>query len=457
MSLPSTAPFQQSAASSQHLEPARANRKVLIITYYWPPSGGIAVQRTLKFVKYLQEFGWTPVVYTVMNGEYPELDPSLELQVPASVVVLKRPIWEPYQLYKLFTGKKSSSKVNRSNLKSKEKGNFTERLSFWIRGNLFIPDTRRFWISPSVKFLLQYLRQEKVDAIISTGPPHSTHMIAMNVSKGLGIPWLADFRDPWTTMDYYRDLMLMPFADKLHRTLERKVLHQADTLVVVGSLIKKEFEEKGAHRVRVISNGYDESDFNINGSVALDKEFTLAHMGSFFQRRNPLSLWKAIAALKAEDHPVGKHVRIKLVGRVDPGVLKSIQENGLDENMQLMAQMPHEEVIRHMKSAQILLLPIDDFEGSKWVLTGKLYEYLASGRPILCIGPLDGEAATVLAETRAGRIFDFPDVNGIKDYLVAQYEQYVKGTLMVNGEGIEKYSRKELTRQLAVELNNLVK
>ncbi len=432
-------------------------KKVLIITYYWPPSGGIAVQRTLKFVKYLQEFGWTPIVYTVSNGEYPELDPSLARQVPGAVVVLRRPIWEPYQLYKFFTGKKSKSKVNRSNLRSKDKGSITERFSFWIRGNLFIPDTRRFWIRPSIKFLRKYLQEEKVDVIISTGPPHSTHMIAMEVSRALGIPWLADFRDPWTTMDYYRDLMLSPLADRQHHALERKVLQQANVVTVVGDFIKKEFDEKGARRVSVISNGFDETDFITAGNVSLDKDFTIAHTGSFFHRRNPSSLWKAIAALKAEGHPSGQQIRIKLVGRVDPSVLKSIQENGLEENLLLLAQMPYEQVIVHMKTAQVLLLPIDDFEGSKWVLTGKLYEYLAAGRPILCIGPTDGDASRVITETQAGSIFDFSDVKGIKNQLIKMYEQYSKGTLMIKGIGIEKYSRKELTRQLAAELDKLLK
>ncbi len=432
-------------------------KKVLIVTYYWPPCGGIAVQRTLKFVKYLQEFGWIPVVYTVSNGEYPERDPFLEQQVPASVVVLKRPIWEPYQLYKLFTGKQSGIQVNRNNLRSTGKGSITERLSFWIRGNLFIPDTRRFWVSPSIKFLTHYLAKDKVDAIISTGPPHSMHMIAMGVSRKLGIPWLADFRDPWTTMDYYHDLMLSPFADKRHHTLERKVLQQANSVVVVGEFIKKEFDNKGAGHVTVISNGFDESDFVTPEVVSLDKEFTLAHLGSFFQRRNPLALWNAIASLKADKHPVGKHIRIKLVGRVDPSVLKSIKENGLEGNLDLIDQMPYKEVIRHMKSAQLLLLPIDDFEGSKWVLTGKLYEYLAARRPILCIGPLDGDAARVIGESHAGKAFDFADVGGIKEYLVETYEQYKLGELKIQGDGIEKYSRKELTRQLAEELNRISK
>ena len=254
-------------------------------------------------------------------------------------------------------------------------------------------------------------------------------------------------------MDYYNDLMLSRFADKRHHTLEKKVLQQADAVVVVGSFIRKEFNEKGARRVTVISNGYDESDFVTEGAVSLDTEFTLVHIGSFFQRRNPFSLWKAIAALKSEGHPAGRLIKIKLIGRVDPSVLKSIAENGLDENLQLISQMPFHEVISYMKSAQVLLLPIDDFSGSKWVLTGKLYEYLAARRPILCIGPLDGDAAHAMVETQAGSIFDFADVTGIKNHLVKLYAQYEQGNLEITGGNIEKYSRKELTRQLADELN----
>lgn len=427
-------------------------KKVLIITYYWPPAGGIAVQRTLKFVKYLQDFGWMPIVYTVSNGEYPEHDPALEQQVPGNVTVIRRPIWEPYAWYKAFTGK-SGKKVNRANLKQKAGGSLTEKISFWIRGNFFIPDTRRFWIKPSIAFLSDYLQAEKVDAIISTGPPHSMHLIARGVSKQMKLPWLADFRDPWTTMDYYKDLMLTSMADARHRKLELAVLKEASSVVVVGRFIQQEFEGKGAPRVRVIANGFDTTDFATE-SIAVDKTFALVHTGSFFTRRNPESLWKAISELKSEGHPAG-NVQLKLVGRVDPPVLNSIEAFGLTGNLNLIAQVPYNEVIRIMKAAPVLLLPIDVFDGSKWVLTGKLYEYLASGRPIVCIGPLDGDAAGVVEESRAGKAFDFGDVAGLKAHLITLHQQFVAGTLRIEGSKVDQYSRKHLTGELADELNRI--
>jgi len=427
-------------------------KKVLIITYYWPPAGGIAVQRTLKFVKYLQDFGWMPVVYTVSNGEYPEHDPALEQQVPPNVKVIRRPIWEPYAWYKAFTGK-SGKKINRANLTQKAGGSLSEKISFWIRGNFFIPDTRRFWIKPSVAFLSDYLKHEPVEAIISTGPPHSMHLIARGISKKMNLPWLADFRDPWTTMDYYKDLMLTSMADRRHHALELAVLKEASSVAVVGRFIQYEFESKGAHRVRVISNGFDETDFATE-PIEIDNTFSLVHTGSFFTRRNPESLWKAINELKAEGHPAGM-VKLKLIGRVDPPVLTSLESFGLLENTELIAQVPYHQVIRMMKAAPVLLLPIDVFDGSKWVLTGKLYEYLASRRPIICIGPLDGDAAGVITTSRAGKALDFGDVAGLKAHLITLYNQFAGKALHIEGSDVKQFTRRELTRELADELNRI--
>ncbi|MBE9481851.1 MAG: glycosyl transferase family 1, partial [Bacteroidetes bacterium] len=173
-------------------------KKVLIITYYWPPSGGAGVQRWLKFVKYLREFGWEPIVYTPENPEAPDIDNSLEKDIPDNLTVIKRKIWEPYTAYKKFIGQEKEQKINAGFLSENKKPKLSENISVWIRGNFFIPDARKFWIKPSVKFLTNYLKNNPVDAMISSGPPHSMHMIALGLKQRLGIPWLADFRDPWT-------------------------------------------------------------------------------------------------------------------------------------------------------------------------------------------------------------------------------------------------------------------
>lgn len=431
------------------------SKKVLIITYYWPPAGGIAVQRMLKFSKYLPSFGWTPVIYTVANGEFPEVDKALLNEVPETLEVIKTKIHEPYSIYKLFTGKSSGERVQRVKTAS-GKSSGRESLSQWIRGNIFIPDTRFLWIRPSVSFLKKKLKQEKFDAVISTGPPHSNHLIALALAKSEGIPWIADFRDPWTTMDYFKDFNLTGWANRKHHRLELEVLRKASSVVVVGSSMKHEFEEKGSKNVQIIHNGFDDADFAAAGDVAPDTKFSIVHVGSFFKRRNPDVLWRVLARLRDEKHPLLGHLEIKLIGRVDQVVLDSMNKHGLNPYLNLVPFVPHAEAITYLKSAQLLLLPIDNFEGSKWVLTGKLFEYMATRRPILCIGPSDGDAAQVLDEVKAGETFDYDNDPALRNYLVRQFERYQSNKLGSNkNEKVEAYSRKQLTKKLATLLNEI--
>ena len=251
-------------------------KKVLIITYYWPPGGGAGVQRWLKFVKYLSHYGWQPVVYTPENGEMPVDDNSLQKDIPPGTRVIRRKIWEPYSLYKLFIGAGTGEKINTGFLTERKKPGLAERISVWLRGNIFIPDARRFWIKPSVNFLEGYLKKEPVDVIVSTGPPHSMHLIARKISKKRNIPWIADFRDPWTNIDYYQDLMLTGYADRKHHKLEHQVVTHADRVVVVGNTMKEEFEAAYNRKIDVITNGYDSEDVNQASQPAIIN--LLSHM-----------------------------------------------------------------------------------------------------------------------------------------------------------------------------------
>lgn len=430
-------------------------KRVLIITYYWPPSGGVAVQRVLKFSKYLRDFNWEPVIYTVSNGEFPETDYSQMSEIPDGVEVLKKRIWEPYSIYKFFTGKKRGVGIHRNEIKSGGKISFSESISLWIRGNIFIPDTRFLWIKPSISYLKKRVDKRNFRTIISTGPPHTNHLIALTLSRFTGIPWLADFRDPWTTMDYYKDLKLTRYADRRHHFLESKVLTTASAVTVVGSFMKREFESKGARRVEIITNGFDDSDFRDSGA-RLDSEFSIVHVGSFLRRRNPVALWEAIVRLKEENQPLLKDLKIKLIGRVDPLILESIAQYGIDDFFIHIPFTPHSEVLHLLTSAQILLLPIDDFDGAKWVLTGKLFEYMASRRPVLCIGPTDGDAAMLIKETGIGETFEFNDREGLMNYLIKQHSLYLLKELKPNkNSNVSQYSRRELTRKLAMLLDEI--
>jgi glycosyltransferase involved in cell wall biosynthesis len=429
-------------------------KKVLIITYYWPPAGGSAVYRWLKFAKYLREFGWEPIVYTAENGEYAELDPENEKDIPAGITILKQPIWEPYQLYKRFIGQKKTEKINVGFLTEKKKPALAERISVWVRGNFFIPDARCFWVKPSVKYLSAWLAKNPTDAIISSGPPHSTHLIAMKLKKRFNLPWIADFRDPWTKIDFYGELHLTWFADRKHRRLEKQVVTSADCIVTVGNQMKEEFEANGAKKAVVITNGFDTAD-RIEGNIECDRDFTLAHFGTVNKARNPELLWQVLAGLVEENKEFANDLKLKFVGRMDQSVLASIHKYNMESHLVKIDFLPHKEVLRLQKQAQVLLLLINQTHNAQGILTGKFFEYLAAERPILAIGPTVGDVADILKQSNAGIIIDFTDRSGLKNALLQMYSDYKANRLLVNPAGTMQYSRYELTRKLAVELENI--
>jgi glycosyltransferase involved in cell wall biosynthesis len=430
-------------------------KKVLIITYYWPPSGGAGVQRWLKFVKYLREYGWEPIVFTAEGGEVPVLDNSLKKDIPENIEVLRGPIWEPYTVYKRLIGQKKEDKIQTGFLTENEKPKTIEKLSIWIRGNFFIPDARKFWIKPSVKRLSKYLKENNVDAIVSNGPPHTTHMIALSLKKKFGVPWLADFRDPWTNIDFYDKLLLSKWADKKHHKLEDEVINSADEVVTVSPNWAKDFLEQSKRKFQVIYNGFDEEDFN-NGTVELDKKFSFVHIGSMNKDRNPHNLWVVLGELCSEIEGFSEDVEIKIIGPIDIAVKQAIESNGLIDNFNKLNYVPHNEVVNYLKGAQMLLLPINDTPNAMGVIPGKLFEYLAAKRPILCIGPVKGDSCRIIKETSAGYVFGFDEKEKLKRTLLELYSAFKKsGFVDVSNQGIEKFSRKNLTGEMAELLNKI--
>ena len=423
-------------------------KRVLIITYYWPPSGGSGVQRWLKMSKYLPENGWGPVIYTTKNAEYPIVDSSLEKDVAPDLEVIRRPIFEPYDYYKKFLGIKKEETVKMGFIEEKEKKHgWKESISLWIRGNLFIPDARCWWVKPSVRYLKSYLKEHPVDAIISTGPPHSMHLIAMKLKEELGIPWIADFRDPWTEIDYYDDLHLTRWADRKHHRLEREVLEKADKVVTVAPDGAKRLGRLGNRNVRTIYNGFDRDD-DAQTPVSISDTFTLTYLGVLSKIQNPKQFWQVLGELVKEDEEFSKKLKIKLIGQIDNSVIRSIKEQGLSGYVALSPYVPHDQVSEVHRSSTLLLLFLmpDSEPRAKGLLTGKLFEYMASGRPILCIGPEDGDAAHILKETHAGQTVNFEDKKKMKEVIKDLYQKYLKNGLPSNeSQEVEKYSRRALT------------
>lgn len=425
-------------------------KKVLIITYYWPPSGGAGVQRWLKFVKYLQGFGWEPIVYTPENAEMPSLDNSLMKDIPEGIEILKTPIWEPYDAYKKLVGQKKDEKINAGFLSENKKPKRTEKLAVWVRGNLFIPDARKYWIKPSVKYLKNYLIENPVDVVISTGPPHSMHLIAKELKRSMPIKWLADFRDPWTNIDFYKDLMLSSSADKKHKRLEKQVLQEADVILSVGKTLGEELSDLGAKRSEVITNGYDLPENQ--KEMSLDSKFSIAHIGTMTKSRNPVIMWKVLSTLVEKNSAFKNRLEIKLVGKVDISVMESIEKYGLLDYVRKIEYLPHDEVILEQRKSHLLLLVVNDTPNAKGILTGKFFEYMSSGRPTLCIGPKDGDVAEIIRETEAGSVFESAEGDDLEKYIIDSFEG--KNVFKTN-DFINKYSRRELTKKLVSVLDSL--
>ena len=425
-------------------------KRFLLICYYWPPVGGAGVQRWLKMTKYLPDLGWTPVIYTPDFSESMEKDESLLKELHPDLTEIRQPIWEPYDVYKRFTGKKKSEKVYSGFIQEGKKPSLTHQLSVFIRGNFFIPDARRFWIKPSISFLKKYLKENPVDVIISTGPPHSMHMIAMGVKKHFPeIPWIADFRDPWTEIDFYHHLKLTKWADRKHRKLERMVLEQADEIVTVSPTWVKDFKRlSGGREVSLVYNGYDTADVNAAPS-ALDEEFSIVHVGSMNPDRNPKALWKALGDMVKQNMEFSNKLRIRLIGQVDASIVGSILENGLEENLEKRDFIPHGEVMSLLQRSQLLLLPINNVPHANGMLPIKLYEYLGASRPIFAIGPKESDAQLIIKEAGAGYYFHYDDSTEIRNAITQVFTDYQSGKLQVNPRGVERFSRKKLAGDYA--------
>ncbi|GIZ10523.1 glycosyltransferase family 4 protein [Flavobacterium sp. UMI-01] len=420
-------------------------KKVLIVTYYWPPAGGPGVQRWLKFVKYLPDFGVQPIVYVPENPTYPIVDEKLAVDVSPKAIILKNPIFEPYQLASFFS-KNKTKKISSGIIPNKKKQTTLDKVFLWIRGNIFIPDARVFWVKPSVSFLEKYIQEHQIETIITSGPPHSLHLIGMELKQKLGVKWFADFRDPWTTIGYHKSLRLSRFAAQKHKKLEKQVLNSADTIIVTSKTTKTEFQQLTSKPIAVITNGYDVEPV---GNQMLDTSFSLAHIGSFLSERNPKILWESLKELTTEIPDFKKYLEIKLLGAVSQEVLETISQFGLDVFVNKLGYVSHEEAIAHQKKSQVLLLIEIDSQDTKSIIPGKLFEYMVSNRPIMAIGPRDSDFAEIITGTNTGVFFTYDEKERLKKQIQFYYNHFLEGKLQSHGIGLQKYSRKNLTKELA--------
>ena len=415
-------------------------KRVLVITYYWPPSGGSGVQRWVKFAKYLPALGWQPVIYTPENPQMPGNDPSLLADIPPEAEVIKTHISEIYGIYNTFSKDGVRKEVNVINHQRKS---WKQRLAMWVRGNFFIPDPRVGWVRPSTRFLTRYLAEHPVDVIVSTGPPHSMHLIGRAVSRATGIPWITDFRDPWTKLFYFKHLQLSSWARRRHEKLERQVLDDATRVVAVSPLVQEEFQAMTATPVELITNGFDADDFA--RPAPRPERFTLVHTGLFAADGNPLTLWKVLREKCAQDPQFAASLRIILAGKTDAPVLAAMAGLPVEDR----GYCPHTETVRLQQEAWALLLPLRQEPEYRATLPGKLFEYLGAERPVLGIGQTDGAMARVLAETGAGETFAWDDEAGTRSWIDRSWADFLAGKPGRTGGDIARYERRATARRMA--------
>lgn len=419
-------------------------KQVLLITYYWPPGGGSGVHRWLRFSKYFAENNCRLHVYSPSNAGWPVLDEALKKEIAPEIIEVKKSIFEPHRW---LEKKKGQKKIGVGFVQDGE-SSLVQKLIIWIRGNLFIPDARVFWIKPSYRFLKKYLKQHpEITTIISSGPPHSMHVIGLKLKRKLKIRWIADFRDPWTQIDFYQDLKIGARADRRQKKLEKACLQEADEVITVSNACAEGLEQIAKREVKVITNGYDFPSFD-EQDFPRDKEFTIAHFGSMPASRNPEVLWRVIAQL-IDTHPeIKEKLRIKLVGSVDFTVFESLKKYGLQEHLDYQAMVTHAESIALQRKTQVLLLVANNSGNVKGILTGKFFEYLGARRPILAIGQSGSDLEDAVVNTNCGAFADFDDTEKMKSYLIQSFEGYKTGVLKSESRGLEVYTSANLAKRV---------
>jgi len=424
-------------------------KKILIITYYWPPSGGAGVQRWLKFVKYLPEFGWEPVILTVdpRYASYPQRDESLAAEIEPNCKVYTTKSFELYNLYKWISGKKE---VPYGGFANESKEGLFQKVSKFLRGNFLLPDPRRGWNKYALKKAAELIMQFNIETVVTTSPPHSTQLIGLSLKRQFNIRWIADLRDPWTDIYYYNQFKHTTLARNIDLRYERQVVENADLVVTVSEDVKLIFAGKStldiAAKTVVIPNGFDDDDFNIK-QVPVETKKVITYTGTISEAYPVDCFLEALCGL---DEELKSQILIRFVGKVPPSVVQKFRNTQLE--IELVGYVDHPKSIEYLLRSNLLLLIIPDVKNNNGILTGKFFEYLAAQKPILAIGPKEGDLAKIIQDTHCGELFDYQDSEGMLLFLEANLNHTA---IISNGEKAGEYSRKQLTRKIAQLLNPL--
>jgi len=433
-------------------------KKVAIITYYWPPSGGAGVQRWLKFTKYLPEYGWQPIVFIPENANYPSIDTSLEKDIPKEAIIYKIPIWEPYDLYRKFLGLDKKNNINHTFNHENKRSKWKQKLSLWLKCNLFIPDPRIFWLFKGVKAIEQIMNDQKIEHLITTSPPNSVQLFGYFLKKRIpSLKWISDLRDPWTNIFFEKDLPYSFISKWINKQIELKTLTKANLLTTVSKSIARSYQNRFPNLpCEVLTNGFDESDIiKVNHNIQRGKKITFSYTGTLFNLYNMPIFWKAISEI-IEDFPeYQSKIQIEIAGSISSEIMNSFKELNIERIIKFHGYVEHEKLQEIAQRTDIFLLttPRENHNG---ILTGKVFEYLAYLKPILCITSPNNNLADLIKTTKSGIVIDFDDINSLKNTIYDLVFKYENQNLILNDyKNVSIFSRQHLTLQLSEYLNNL--
>lgn len=431
-------------------------KKVLIISYYWPPAGGPGSQRAVKFSKYLPAFGWQPLIFTVKKGEFPYYDPSLEKDVDPGLKIFRTFALEPFRLFKKLSGIDSNTPIPVGHL-TRSSPSVQHKIFNWIRANIFIPDARVGWVLTARCKIDQIIKKEKIDLVFTTSPPHSLQFIGRHLKKKYHLPWVADFRDPWTTIQYYQVHKRSKISHNIDSRLEKSVVHFCDHLTSVSQTVVKSFIKnlKNQNRFSVLPNGYEPTDFD-QGSPLKGSHFIILHCGNLNTTQNPEVLWQSLQEILTSDPSLKDLIRIQFIGGTAPEIRQTVRNRPIEAIVEFQPFIPHTQIIKKMQQAEILLSVIPNVPDNKGIVLSKNFEYIGSGKPILIIGPPDCDIAKIMENFSNSKVCDYHDVESCKEFILQNIHNWQNGLISLTPVALrEKFSRFQLTRELAVIFDRL--
>jgi glycosyltransferase involved in cell wall biosynthesis len=421
-------------------------KKVLFITYYWPPSGKASLQWPLKIIKHLPSLGWIPSVLTVAEDTFTQKDTTFNNEIPDSVKIIKAKSYEPFDIYKKFIGKNKEEQLIASEAISDKNKSFAHKLSIWLRMNIFIPDARVGWYFPAVKAGINFLSEEKIDAVVSIGPPHTAHLIGKKLSSKFSIPYLPVFIDPWVDISYYKNFRRSRITLSIDNRFEKSVLQNAGAVVFVTETMKNDYEKKYpfiSEKSNVLYWGYSEEDFRMDdGKWETDegKEEVILHAGNIFDHQNPKFFWRTIR----NEINNGRKLKLVFVGTVSPEIKQSIKDASLESHTEYKGFLPYKSMLKEMMKADYLLVCATEPRH----VPGKLFEYLRAGKPIIAFGDGNDEVKRILTDANAGKIFSYCEGGEAFFNEAVNYK--------TNQEFIERFERKNIAEKFAELINSIV-